>query len=725
MRKTLISILCLVACAFHSMTYATDFASKVNTLIGTDYTGNTYPGAQVPFGMVQLSPDNGLPGWDRIAGYFYPDSTIAGFSHTHLLGTGAGDLYDISFLPVTLPYNEAEEPLGIHSRFTHKDETAHAGYYQVRLTDYDINVELTATPRCGVQRYTFPNDGKERMVILDLNKAMNWDATVDSKINVVDSFTIEGYRYSDGWARNQRVWFRTRFSQPIKSVEIESKKLQNNLNGVGCIARFKFATEGFDKLVVTTALSPTSLEGAQKNLQAEAKTDDFDAVRRQAETLWNKELGKIEIEGASKSQETVFYTSLYHAMSAPTLLCDVDGTYLGADRKLHKADGWNNYETCSLWDTYRAAHPLYDILMPARAGEMVNSLIAFSKENGRLPIWNMWSSETDMMIGYHAASVIAEAILKGVPNINKEEALAECVKTANLDDYRGIGLYKKLGYVPYDVKEPTLGDDWSLSRTLEYAYDDACIAALAKSMNKTDVYKEFSKRAKNYRNVYCKGSTFMQPRHSDGCFQPAYSPDEYTAHICESNGWHYMWSVQHDIKGLEKLVGKKRFAEKLDSFFTYTPAANAELPLFSTGMIGQYAHGNEPSHHAAYIFNKIGQPHKTQKYVRQILNELYNDTPAGLCGNEDCGQTSAWYVFSALGFYPLNPVSCQYEVGSPLFRNATIHLENGNTFKIVTEGYSPEKYLVKEVLLNGKPLRGTDISHNDIMQGGTLTFVMQ
>lgn len=725
MRKTLISILCLVACAFHSMTYAADFASKVNTLIGTDYTGNTYPGAQVPFGMVQLSPDNGLPGWDRIAGYFYPDSTIAGFSHTHLLGTGAGDLYDISFLPVTLPYNEAEEPLGIHSRFTHKDETAHAGYYQVRLTDYDINVELTATPRCGVQRYTFPNDGKERMVILDLNKAMNWDATVDSKINVVDSFTIEGYRYSDGWARNQRVWFRTRFSQPIKSLEIESKKLQNNPNGVGCIARFKFTTEGFDKLVVTTALSPTSLEGAQKNLQAEAKTDDFDAVRRQAETLWNNELGRIEIEGASKSQETVFYTSLYHAMSAPTLLCDVDGTYLGADRKLHKADGWNNYETCSLWDTYRAAHPLYDILMPARAGEMVNSLIAFSKENGRLPIWNMWSSETDMMIGYHAASVIAEAILKGVPNINKEEALAECVKTANIDDYRGIGLYKKLGYVPYDVKEPTLCDDWSLSRTLEYAYDDACIAALAKSMNKTDVYKEFSKRAKNYRNVYCKGSTFMQPRHSDGIFQPAYSPDEYTAHICESNGWHYMWSVQHDIKGLEKLVGKKRFAEKLDSFFTYTPAANAELPLFSTGMIGQYAHGNEPSHHAAYIFNKIGQPHKTQKYVRQILSELYNDTPAGLCGNEDCGQTSAWYVFSALGFYPLNPVSCQYEVGSPLFRNATIHLENGNTFKIVTEGYSPEKYLVKEVLLNGKPLRGTDISHNDIMQGGTLTFVMQ
>ena len=724
MRKTLISILCLVACAFHSMTYATDFASKVNTLIGTDYTGNTYPGAQVPFGMVQLSPDNGLPGWDRIAGYFYPDSTIAGFSHTHLLGTGAGDLYDISFLPVTLPYNEAEEPLGIHSRFTHKDETAHAGYYQVRLTDYDINVELTATPRCGVQRYTFPNDGKERMVILDLNKAMNWDATVDSKINVVDSFTIEGYRYSDGWARNQRVWFRTRFSQPIKSLEIESKKLQNNPNGVGCIARFKFATEGFDKLVVTTALSPTSLEGAQKNLQAEAKTDDFDAVRRQAETLWNNELGRIEIEGASKSQETVFYTSLYHAMSAPTLLCDVDGTYLGADRKLHKADGWNNYETCSLWDTYRAAHPLYDILMPARAGEMINSLIAFSKENGRLPIWNMWSSETDMMIGYHAASVIAEAILKGVPNINKEEALAECVKTANLDDYRGIGLYKKLGYVPYDVKEPTLGDDWSLSRTLEYAYDDACIAALAKSMNKTDVYKEFSKRAKNYRNVYCKGSTFMQPRHSDGSFQPAYSPDEYTAHICESNGWHYMWSVQHDIKGLEKLVGKKRFAEKLDSFFTYTPAANAELPLFSTGMIGQYAHGNEPSHHVIYLYNKVRQPWKAQKYAAQVMHDLYFNAPAGLCGNEDCGQMSAWYVFSAMGFYPVNPVSGEYEIGSPLFPEMRLNLDNGKTFTVLAPNVSRENIYIQSVKVNGQPYDKSYITHQQIMDGATIEFEM-
>lgn len=725
MKKTRKIIAVFVACLLTAPISAGNYAQKVNTLIGTDYTGNTYPGAQAPFGMVQLSPDNGLPGWDRIAGYFYPDSTIAGFSHTHLSGTGAGDLYDISFMPVTLPVRESRAPLGVYSRFCHNDETAHAGYYQVRLVDYDINVELTATPRCGVQRYTYPSNGKERMVILNLAKAMNWDATTDSKIVVVDSFTVEGYRFSDGWARNQRVWFRTRFSQPMKSIEIKNQKLDGHENGVGIVAKIMFDTDGPDQLTVATALSPTGLEGAARNFDSELPNIDFDEVRERTENQWNKELGRVEVTGGTDTQQTIFYTALYHAMIAPTLLCDVDGMYLGADRKLHKADGWNNYETCSLWDTYRAAHPLYDLIMPSRASDMVNSLLAFSKENGRLPVWNMWSSETDMMIGYHAASVIAEAVLKGVPGINKKDAFEQCVKTANLDDYRGIGLYKKLGYVPYDVEEPTLGDDWSMSRTLEYAYDDACIAALAKNMGEKDVLKTFAKRAQNYRNVYCKGSTFMQPRRLDGTFQPAYSPDEYTSHICESNGWHYMWSVQHDIKGLEKLVGKKAFAAKLDSFFTYTPKANEKLPLFSTGMIGQYAHGNEPSHHAAYIFNKIGQPYKTQKYVREILTQLYNDTPAGLCGNEDCGQMSAWYVFSALGFYPLNPVSCEYELGSPIFKTAVIHLENGKNLTIEAENYSSDRYLTDGVRFNGKRVKGTTIRHQDIADGGILVFKMR
>lgn len=722
MNKNIIFAAALAACVTGVTARNTNYASKVNTLIGTDYTGNTYPGAQAPFGMVQLSPDNGLPGWDRIAGYFYPDSTIAGFSHTHLSGTGAGDLYDISFLPVTLPVKEAEQPLGIFSHFSHNDETAHAGYYQVRLTDYDINVELTATPHCGIQRYTFPDNGKERQVILNLAKAMNWDATLDSKITQTDKYTIEGYRFSDGWARNQKVWFRTRFSLPIEKIEYEKTGLKT---GTGYVAHISFADGGQRQLVVATAISGTGADGARKNLEAEAQGNDFDTYRKEAETQWNRELGRIEVEGGTEAQQTTFYTALYHAMIAPTLFSDVDGTYMGADRKIHHANGWNNYETCSLWDTYRAAHPLYTVIDRKRASDMVNSLVAFSKENGRLPVWNMWASETDMMIGYHAASVIAEAILKGIPGIDKEEALGECVKTANLDSYRGIGLYKKLGYVPYDVNEPTLGDDWSLSRTLEYAYDDACIAELAKSLGKNDVYKTFAQRAQNYRNVYCKESTFMQPRDSKGNFQPNYSPDEYTSHICESNGWHYMWSVQHDIKGLEKLVGKKRFADKLDSLFTYTPAANAELPLFSTGMIGQYAHGNEPSHHAAYIYNKIGQPGKTQKYVHEILTKLYNDSPAGLCGNEDCGQMSAWYVFSAMGFYPMNPVSCQYEMGTPLFSKVTVNLENGRKFVIETEGHAPGQYEVKDITLNGKRLKTTYITHDDIMNGGTVKFNMK
>lgn len=723
MKRTFFVTMVLAMAALTVTAQTNNYAETVNTLIGTDYTGNTYPGAQLPFGMVQLSPDNGTPGWDWIAGYFYPDSTINGFSHTHLSGTGAGDMYDISFMPVTYPVRKADAPLGIHSRFSHSDETAHAGYYQVRLSDYDINVELTATERCGVQRYTFPANGKEKVVILDLARAMNWDATVDTYINIVDSFTIEGYRFSDGWARNQKVWFRTRFSQPFQWVNTDTTALKA---GKGLTATFGFGTDTPRQLTVITALSPTGLDGALKNITAEAKTTDFDYFRYQAEKVWNSTLGLIEVTGGTDAQRTTFYTALYHAMIAPTLLGDVDGQYLGADRKIHRAHGWNNYGTFSLWDTYRAAHPLYNILLPAKASDMVNALLAFSAENGRLPVWNMWSSETDMMIGYHAASVIAEAVLKGVANIDAETALAECVKTANLDEYRGIGLYKRLGYVPYDVKEPTLGDDdWSLSRTLEYAYDDACIAALAKSMGKTDIAATFAKRALNYRNVYNPVSTFMQPRDSNGDFQPDYSPDEYTPHICESNGWHYMWSVQHDPEGLIKLLGRKMFAQKLDSLFEYTPKANSKLPLFSTGMIGQYAQGNEPSHHAAYFFNKIGQPEKTQRYIHKILTQLYNEKPAGLCGNEDCGQTSAWYVFNAMGFYPFNPVSCQYEMGTPLFPKVTIHLPGGNTFVIEAANLRPDGYAVKSASLNGKRLKRTYFTHQELMSGGKLLFEMK
>ncbi len=704
---------------------AESLADCVNPFIGTDFTGNTYPGAQVPFGMVQLSPDNGLPGWDRIAGYFWPDSTIAGFSHTHLSGTGAGDLYDISFMPVTLPYREAKGSLGIHSKFSHDDESASAGYYQVRLADYDINVELTATPRCGVQRYTFPK--ADAAVFLNLRKAMNWDATQDAHIEQVDSVTLRGYRFSNGWARGQRVFFCTRFSRPFDRMSLDTAAIvsESKRRGTSVIARLDFKTEEGEQLVVSTALSGVSMEGAMRNLQAEMPDNDFDKCLAAARKDWDEQLGKIEIECGNRDEKVKFYTALYHAMLAPTLYSDVDGAYYGPDKQVHRAEGWTNYSTFSLWDTFRAAHPLFTYVAPERVNDMVKSFIAFYEQNGRLPVWNMWGSETDMMIGYHAVAVIADAYLKGIGDFDAEKALEACVATANLDDYRGIGAYKELGYVPCNLKDPYNADDWSLSKTLEYAYDDYCIARMAEKMGRKDVADEFDKRSQNYRNVYNPQTGFMQPRDDKGNFVEPFSPDDYMPHICESNGWQYFWSVQHDVDGLMELAGgKERFAQKLDSMFTYRPGEDDELPIFSTGMIGQYAHGNEPSHHVIYLFNAVGQPWKTQHYAARVMHELYLNTPAGLCGNEDCGQMSAWYVFSAMGFYPVDPVSGRYEIGTPLYPEVRMHLANGKTFTVRANGVSQENCYIRSVTFNGAPYDKTYITHEQILSGGVLEFEM-
>lgn len=675
--------------------------------------------------MVQLSPDNGLPGWDRIAGYYYPDSTIAGFSHTHLSGTGAGDLYDISFMPVTLPYKEAEEPLGIHSKFSHDNESAYAGYYQVLLTDYNINVELTATERCGVQRYTFPK--AESAIILNLSKAMNWDATQDSHIEVVDSVTIQGYRYSDGWARNQKIYFRTRFSRPFDKMTIDTTAIvkEGKQIGTGYIAHFDYPTSEGEQITLVTAISGTSMEGAAKNLQAEAPNNDFDTYLAQAKDMWNKELAKIQIETTNEDDKVVFYTALYHSMLAPTIYNDVDGAYYGPDKQVHQADGWTNYSTFSLWDTYRAAHPLFTYTQPERTNDMIKSFLAFYEQNGRLPVWNFYGSETDMMIGYHAVPVIVDAYLKGIGDFDAEKALEACVATANLDHYRGIGLYKEKGYIPYNIKDEYNTENWSLSKTLEYTFDDFCIAEMAKKMGKEDIAKEFYTRAGYYKNVYNPATSFMQPRDDKGNFIANFKADEYTPHICESNGWQYFWSAQHDIKGLIDLVGgKERFEQKLDSMFTFHPTDKDELPIFSTGMIGQYAHGNEPSHHVSYLFNAVNQPAKTQKYVAEIMHNLYTNTPAGLCGNEDCGQMSAWYVFSAMGFYPVNPVSGMYELGTPLFPKAELHLANGKTFTVIAKGVSRENIYIQSVKLNGQPYDKSYITHEQIMSGATLELEM-
>ena len=702
----------------------TDYTLLVNPMIGTDFTGNTYPGAQAPFGMVQLSPDNGLPGWDRISGYFYPDSTIAGFSHTHLSGTGAGDLYDISFMPVMVPYNEAEAPLGIHSKFSHDQEEVYAGYYRVKLLDYDIDVELTATERVGVQRYTFPSG--EAAVFLNLKKAMNWDATIDTDIRVVDSCTVEGYRYSAGWARDQRVYFRSRFSRPWDSVVIDSIIIEGSSGAErGMVARFNFNTTSQEQITISTAISGVSTVGAAANLLAEAPTDDFDKALEMTKKSWNRELGKFNVLCEDKDRITTFYTALYHSMIAPTIYSDVDGGYRGPDKNTHKTDGWVNYSTFSLWDTFRASHPLFTITQQERTNDMVKSFLAFYRQNGRLPVWNFQGGETDMMLGYHAVPVIVDAYLKGIGDFDAKEALDACVKTANIDEYRGIGLYKTLGYVPYNVVDTYNADNWSLSRTLEYAFDDYCIAVMAEKLGEKDIAVEFYKRSENYKNHYNPATRFMQPRDDKGDWQPNFDPDEYTPHISESNAWQYFWSVQHDIHSLIKLVGgEAKFAQRLDSMFTYTGKPGHELPIFSTGMIGQYAHGNEPGHHVIYLYNQVGQPWNVAKYARKVMDEFYTNTPSGLCGNEDLGQMSAWYVFSAMGMYPVNPVSGVYEIGTPLFEKLIINLDNGKTFTVIAPGVSKENKYVKSVKLNGEPLNRSYIKHEDIMSGATLEFEM-
>lgn len=697
-----------------------DLIGYTNPMIGTDFTGNTYPGAQVPFGMVQLSPDNGLPGWDRISGYYYPDSTIAGFSHTHLSGTGAGDLYDISFMPVTNPYKTGAEPLGIYSSFSHNDESASAGYYRVLLKDYNIHVELTATERCGIQRYTFPES--ESSIFLNLKKAMNWDFTADSHIEVVDSCTIRGYRHSWGWSPKQYIYFQTRFSRPFDAFQLDTTAITTKDKGrigTAAIARFDFKTKQNEEILVTTALSGTSMEAAARNLEAEAPKDDFDFYMKQAQENWTKELVKIEVTSDDADKKTIFYTAMYHAMLAPTIYSDVDGSYFGPDGQVHQAEGWTNYSTFSLWDTYRASHPLFTYLQPERVSDMIQCFLHFYEQNGALPLWNLYGWETDMMIGYHAVPVIVDAYLKGIGDFDPVKALEACVTTANRDDYRSIGFYKEKGYVASDH------ENWSMSKTMEYAYDDYCIARMAEAMGEKEIADEFYRRSQNYRNVFNPETSFMQPRDSKGNFIPNYDPEAYIEDICESNGWQYYWSVAHDIDGLIELTGgETRFAERLDSMFTYETADKSKLPIFSTGMIGQYAHGNEPGHHVIYLYNRVKQPWKTQQYAAQVMHTLYKNTPDGICGNEDCGQMSSWYVFSAMGFYPVDPISGQYEIGSPIFPEVKMYLANGKTFVVRAENVSDENIYIQSVTVNGQPYSKSYITHEMIMQGDTIHFVM-
>lgn len=706
-------------------THIRDYASLADPLIGTDFTGNTYPGPQAPFGMVQLSPDNGQPGWDYIAGYFYPDSTIAGFSHTHLSGTGAGDLYDISYFPYIEPGVKAALPLGLHSRFSHDREEARAGYYKVRLDDYGIDAELTATPRVGLQRYTFPASDSAA-IALNLSKATNWDATRETDIIIIDSLTVAGHRFSDGWARGQKVWFVSRFSRPFESVSIDSVDVygaDSVLLTKACDATFRFHTSDGEQITIATALSPTGIEGAMSNLLAEAPAADFDKAASETREAWDSALSGIRVTTDNDSLRRIFYTALYHSLLAPTLFCDSDGTYPGPDGQIHKDKKHPNYSSFSTWDTYRAAHPLYTIIQPEKAGDMARSLIAFGRQNGRLPVWNMWAGETDMMIGYHSVPIITDAILKGLGNFSEaeeREALDLMVATARKRDYRQLGDYIDLGYVPV-----TPDDNWEMSKTLEYAFDDYSIYLLAQRLGEVETAQEFLDRSHNYANTFNPATGFFQPRHADGSFDQNFNPDEYPEEICESNAWQYLFSVQHDIDALTRLLGgRSAFEQRLDSLFSHTTDPSVKLPIFSTGMIGQYAHGNEPSHHVPYLYNHTDSPWKTSDLLRRIMTTLYDDSPAGLPGNEDMGQMSAWFVMSAMGFYPVDPVGGVYELGAPMFEKVEIPVGNDRCFTLIADGLSDTNRYIKSATLDGRPLDGRQITHDDIMRGRTLRLEM-
>lgn len=702
--------------------------SYVDPFIGTDGKGKTYPGATQPYGMVQLSPDNGRNGWDWISGYFYPDNVIAGFSHTHLSGTGAGDLYDISFMPVTgkprlEKLDKVKKTATLVSAFSHKNEQASPGYYQVYLDDYQVNVELTAGLRTGVQKYTFAPQHQTGQVKLDLSYSRNWDSTVATELTIINDHTIAGYRKSTGWAKDQRVYFYTVFSQPFDSQRtlLNGKNTQlDTLQGKEIEAWFSFNLHKQNTVEIKTAISSVSIENAQQNLLFDGIDKSFAQYRSDTEQRWEEALAKVEIQ-ANNNTKVQFYTAMYHSYLAPRVFSDSNGQYKGPDGKIHQAKDHQRYSFFSLWDTFRALHPWKTITDAEHSKDMMLSLLDHYNEYGLLPVWNFQGNETDMMMGYHAVPVLADAYLKGIidaSDIDGEVLLDAMKKSAMQSDF-SIDDYQSLGYVPYE------NGIWNVSLTLEYAFDDWSIAQLAQALGKKTDYDYFTQRSKNYQHHFDSQSNFMRAKSKSGQFKAdfdplAYHPEDY----CEANAWQYNFFVPHDIEGLISLMGgSESFESKLDEMFSTKQSAE-KLPEWISGYIGQYVHGNEPAHHVPYLYQYVNQPHKTQQRVRQIMQELYTIQPDGLAGNEDAGQMSAWYMFSALGFYPVNPVSGEYVFGSPMVEKATIKLADNKEFNIVALNQSTDNIYVKAITLNSQPYNKFTISHQDIIAGGELVFHM-
>ena len=700
----LLSVALLAVC--FSVTAATaatqNLTQYVNQYVGTGGHGHTFMGANVPFGLVQLGPTEPTRGWDWCSGYYYDDDELIGFGHMHLSGTGIGCLGDVAFLPV-------KDFKQTSTRFKHEAEKVHPGYYSVQLTDPNVLVELTATERCGFHRYTFKNGAKAQLA-LDLSQCIGWDKLNDCLLTQESATRLTGFRRSNGWAADRRIYFSIDFSQPVTVHRLDS--MERVVVSVADNAK---------PLLVKVALSPVSIDKAKLNMQAELAGWDFDAAVKSADEAWNRELARIEIQTNDQTKKRIFYTAMYHLMTSCSKFNDVDREYRGADGKVHKAD-FTNYTTLSLWDTYRAAHPLMTVAFPEMQRDFAQTFLNIYKQQGRLPVWHLMGSETDCMVGNPGAIVLADLTMKGF--VEDKELALEALKATQMKDIRSLGLLKKHGYIPWNL-EP---ENETVAKALEYCAADDGVAKVAKLLGKKDDYEYFFNRSRSYKKYYDPETRFLRAVGTDGKFRLPFNPffaEHRTNDYTEGNAWQYTFLVPHDVKGLIKLFGSdKAFMSKLDSLFFVEGWAGDNASPDMSGMTGQYAHGNEPSHHVIYMYNYAGRPDKAAPLLRKMLNEMYLDQPDGLSGNEDVGQMSAWYILSSVGLYQVAPVGGRFVIGSPLFDKATVNVGGGKTFTVVAKNNSDKNIYVQSARLNGKTLKNSYVDFNDIRRGGTLELVM-
>ena len=698
------SVAALVVCFSATAVAATaqNLTQYVNQYVGTGGHGHTFMGANVPFGLVQLGPTEPTRGWDWCSGYYYDDDELIGFGHMHLSGTGIGCLGDVAFLPV-------KDFKQTSTRFKHEAEKVHPGYYSLQLTDPNVLVELTATERCGFHRYTF-KDGAKAQLALDLSQCIGWDKLNDCLLTQESTTRLTGFRRSNGWAADRRIYFSIDFSQPVTVHRLDSME-----RVVVSVA------DNTKPLLVKVALSPVSIDKAKLNMQAEMAGWDFDATVKAADDAWNRELARIQIQTNDQTKKRVFYTAMYHLMTSCSKFNDVDREYRGADGKVHKAD-FTNYTTLSLWDTYRAAHPLMTVAFPEMQRDFAQTFLNIYKQQGRLPVWHLMGSETDCMVGNPGAIVLADLTMKGF--VEDKELALEALKATQMKDIRSLGLLKEHGYIPWNL-EP---ENETVAKALEYCAADDGVAKVAKLLGKVDDYNYFFNRSRSYKKYYDPETRFMRAVGTDGKFRLPFNPffaEHRTNDYTEGNAWQYTFLVPHDVKGLINLFGSdKAFMSKLDSLFFVEGWAGDNASPDMSGMTGQYAHGNEPSHHVIYMYNYAGRPDKAAPLLRKMLNEMYLDQPDGLSGNEDVGQMSAWYILSSVGLYQVDPVGGRFVIGSPLFDKATVNVGGGKTFTVVAKNNSDRNIYVQSARLNGKALKNSYIEFNDIRHGGTLELVM-